>query len=191
MKASASDKMSGKTKKWLAKLKNQSATFMRSLSPRRNQEKRRGKHSFSQEESSWEDAFQEEEGDEDPNQNRKQRNENSHLDDDEQDEDEDKDEVAAVPNLPVLTSRTAKILLRLIEYVHENALMEEGLYRREGSFMERNELFDQLRGGKAMPDLRMYDPHAITALIKWVRKKKGEKQKQKAKKTKTKTLLTT
>lgn len=67
---------------------------------------------------------------------------------------------------------TLHILTRLallVEFLDENHRREEGLYRREGPRMETQDLLEFCLT-RDLPDLAVFDPHSIAAVIKHVRR---------------------
>ncbi|KAG9407873.1 hypothetical protein AC1031_021114 [Aphanomyces cochlioides] len=64
----------------------------------------------------------------------------------------------------------SQLLIELLRYVDLECMDEEGLYRRHGPPLQVEELnaafHHHLSTAAAFPDLRMYNPHAITSTIK-------------------------
>ncbi|KAH9085838.1 hypothetical protein Ae201684P_005538 [Aphanomyces euteiches] len=64
----------------------------------------------------------------------------------------------------------SQLLIELLRYVDLECMDEEGLYQRNGPPLQVEELnaafHHNLSTAAAFPDLRMYNPHAITSTIK-------------------------
>ncbi|KAE9092938.1 hypothetical protein PF005_g18048 [Phytophthora fragariae] len=57
-------------------------------------------------------------------------------------------------------------LTRLVEFLDENHLEEEGLYSKSGVGLERKEILRFCKGPGNLPDLSLYSPHSIASAVK-------------------------